>query len=351
MINAAIIGCGNISKFYFRGLVKCGAKISWACDLNWEIAEKWANQYDAKTTNDYREAIADDSVNLVVITTFSAIHKKICLDAIAAGKAIICEKTLADNADDALEVVQTAQDAGTIFYTSYMKRFIPVVEKAKELLPDLGTIISSYFRAYQCWGNLWDTTPTEGFFYTPPGGTSTLRKSYGGGILVCGGSHILDMICFLLGRPTKLYALMHVPAGCDYDLQATALMQSENGTIHFDATAHPMGKIGFLEDGWDERFEINGTNGRLTLYSAMWDRCDVKASRLEHYDNKTGNTTCYNFGVANPFGRAIEFFCKNIEAGTQGTQSITTGYDVDELIQQIQYSSANNKSVTLDWKI
>ena len=274
-----------------------------------------------------------------------------CLDAIEAGKAVICEKTLAENPDDSREIIQAAQKAGTVFYTSYMKRFIPVVQKAKELLPELGTIMCSYFRSYQCWGNLLDITPAEGFFHTPPGGVSPLRKSYGGGILLCGGSHILDLICFLLGRPTGLCASVNVPQGRDYDIQASALMALENGTIHFDAIAHPLERIGFLEDGWDEGFEINGTNGRLKVYSALWDQFETKASRLEYYDNRTGVTTSYNFGTANPFERAIEFFCKNIEAGNQGAQSITSGYDVDELIQQIQFSSANNEYVTLDWKI
>lgn len=350
MINAAIIGCGNIAKFHFAGLAKYGAKISWACDLNLDTANKWATQHDAKATADYRDVLADDSVNLVVVATFSAYHKQICLDAIAAGKTIICEKTLAENADDALEIIQAAQKAGTLFYTSYMKRFIPVVEKAKELMPQLGTIMSSYFRSYQWWGNQWGETPADEFFTTPPGGMSMLRKSYGGGILLCGGSHILDLICFLLGRPTKLYAAMTILDGRDYELQATALMHSNNGTIHFDATAHPLDKIGFLEDSWDERFEINGTNGRLTLYSAMWDKCDVKASRLEHYDNTTGTTTSYNYGAVNPFDRALEFFCKNIEAGTQGTQAITTGYDVDELISHIQRSSAEDRMLEINWR-
>jgi predicted dehydrogenase len=112
-----------------------------------------------------------------------------------------------------------------------------------------------------------------------------------------------------------------------------------------------LGRIGFLEDGWDEGFEITGTNGRLKFYSAMWDHFEMKASRLVHYDNVTGQTTHYNFGTANPFERAIEFFCKNIEAGTQGSQDITTGYDVDELIGHILRSRKERKSLEINWRI
>ena len=41
-INAAVIGCGNISKFHFSGLEKCGAGVKWVCDLNQAAAAPWA---------------------------------------------------------------------------------------------------------------------------------------------------------------------------------------------------------------------------------------------------------------------------------------------------------------------
>lgn len=246
-IKIAMIGCGNISQFHFSGLEKYGADIKWVCDVNRDAAAPWAEKFNAKYTGDYREAIADPTVDAVFVTLPSRLHKEICLAAIDAGKAVVCEKTLAENAEDAWGIVRYAEKRGTLFYTSYMKRFIPAVEKAKELLPSLGTIISTHIRAYQCWGNLWDKTPTEGFFHTPPGGMSMVRKNYGGGILVCGGSHILDLTLFLLGRPHHLYATMFEPEGRDYDLRAAALMETDNGVAHFEALAHPLKKDRFSQ--------------------------------------------------------------------------------------------------------
>lgn len=348
---AGVIGCGNISKYHFSGLKKAGAKVAWVCDLNESAARPWAEKHGARYTADYREVIADPGVNLLDVTAVSRVHKPVCLAAIAAGKAVICEKTLAENPDDALEIVQAAERQKTIFYTSYMKRFIPAVEQAKALLPDLGRILSTHIRAYQCWGDLWDENPKEGFFHTPRQGQSQVVCNYGGGILVCGGSHILDLVGFLLGRPRRLYATLETPKERDYDLQAAALLETENGVVHFETLAHPLNKIGFLRDGWDERMEINGTHGRLEILSAAWDQFEHKASLLIHTDNRTGRATEYRFAPVSPFDQAIAFFCKNIQHDTQGAQSYATGYDVDELIGAIKTSAATKQAVDLKWRI
>lgn len=350
-LTAAVIGCGNISRFHFAGLEKYGARVKWVCDLSQETAQPWADKFNATYTSDYKQAIADPQVNLVVVTPVSSVHKAMCCDAINAGKAVICEKTLAENADDALDIVKLAEEKQTIFYTSYMKRFIPAVQQAKELMPSLGRILSTHIRAYQCWGNLWEKMPDQGFFFTPPGGVSQVVKNYGGGILVCGGSHILDLTLFFLGRPQRLFASMHVPEGRDYDLQAAVLMETANGVVHYEALAHPLHKIGFLRDGWDERIEINGANGRLEIYSSSWDQVQTKASMLVHYDNSTGKSTEYRYNPFSPFEGAIAFFGKNIDNGLQGSQSRLTGYEVDELISHIKISASQKKSVEVEWRI
>jgi predicted dehydrogenase len=349
--NVGVIGCGGISRFHFSGLRKAGACVKWVCDLSEQAARPWAEQFGARYTADYRDIIADATVRVVDVTAVSSAHKAICLAAIEAGKAVICEKTLAENAADALQIVQAAVRKKTIFYTSYMKRFIPAMEKAKELLPSLGRILSTHIRAHQCWGDLWSKSPSGGIFHAPAGGASVVRSRYGGGILVCGGSHILDLVLFFLARPRRLFASMHTPVGMDCDVQAAVLMETGNGTVLFEALAHPLTRVGFLRDGWDERVEINGVNGRLDIYSSAWDQVDAKASMLVHYDNATGAATEYRYDPVSPFDRAMAFFCGNIERGVQGEQSPLTGYEVDNLISHINRSAELKQAVEVQWQI
>lgn len=350
-IVAGVIGCGSIARFHFSGLEKAGARVKWVCDLVEERARPWAEKLGAEYTAEARAILKDPEVNTLVITTVSSVHKALCLEAIRAGKAVICEKTLAENADDALEIVRLAQRRKTPFYTSYMKRFIPAVEQAKELMPSLGRILSTHIRTYQCWGDLWGAAPTEGFFHTPRNGKSQVVRNYGGGVLVCGGSHILDLLNFFLGRPHRLYATMEVPKGRDYDMQAAALLETRNGVVHYEALAHPLTRIGFLRDGWDERIEINGVNGRLEIYSAAWDQVEHKASLLVHTDNRSGQSVEHRYAPVSPFDRAVAFYCRNIARGVQGAQSCLTGYEVDELIAHIKQSAATGKALDVRWRV
>ena len=350
-LQAAVIGCGNITRFHFPGLLKAGVQIRWICDINEQAARSWLEKTGARYTADYRQAIADPEVDLVDITVLSKLHKPMALTAIEAGKAVICEKTLTETSDDALEVVQAAKKKGTILYTSYMKRFIPAVQKAKELLPGLGTILSTHIRAYQQWGNLWDETPTEGFFHVPEGGQSLVRSNYGGGILLCGGSHILDLVLFFLGRPKRLYANMHTPGAADYDVRTSVLLETNNGVVHYEALAHPLNRIGFLQDGWDEQVEIIGTRGKLNVYSSAWDQHQSKPCKLVHYDNATGQSAEYRYFPDSPFERAMAFFCGNIVRGEQGSQSRNTGYEVNELIDTIKRSSQAKQALEITWRL
>ncbi len=350
-IIAAVIGCGNISTFHFSGLQRAGAQIKWVCDLHEAAARPWAEKFGARFTADYREILADPEVNLVNVTGIARTHKAMCLDAIAAGKAVICEKTLAENADDAFEIVKAAEDAGTIFYTSYMKRFLPAIEKAKALLPQIGRILTTHIRSHQPWGDgPWAATVADeaGPKPTTPSGCVA---SYGGGILTCGGSHTLDLALHFLGRPHRVYASAHTPENKDYDLRASALMETpENGVVLFEALNHPLTHAGFLRDGWDERIEITGAHGRLEVRTPNWNDVDTKASLLQHYDNRSGNLQEYRFDAESPFDRAMAFFCENIAKGEQGAQSQWTGYEADELIAHIKKSAASGQVEDIQWR-
>jgi predicted dehydrogenase len=233
-----------------------------------------------------------------------------------------------------------------------MKRFIPAVQKAKELLPSCGKILATHMRAYQCWGDCWNPDIKDGWLFpTPDGQPSMPIRSYGGGILVMGGSHIIDLLGFFLGRPHRVFGAWETLPGKDHDEHTSVLLETSNGRVHLDLLAHPLNKIGFLRDGWDEQVEIVGDKGTLHLYSASWDQCTIKASLLVHHDRMTGNTTEYRFDPVSPFTRAVEFYLKNIEGKTQGAQSKITGYDVDELISTISQSARKNQAFEVNYRI
>ena len=347
----AVIGCGGISRFHVNGLVKAGAEIACVVDVKPEAAEQYVQRHGARYTDDYREAIEDASVDAVTVTTPSRLHFAPALAALKAGKPVIVEKTLTDNVNNSLKLVQTVKDTGTLCFTAYMKRFFPAMQKAKELVPSLGQLISIHARSWQPWGDIWTRPLTEN-----DSAPSFFRRNYGGGMLVMGGSHILDLTMWLVGRPARLWANQFSREGMDVDLRHTALMtlpdggQAAGASVCFEACGHPHRIIGYQKNGWEERIEINGLNGRLEIYPVWWDRPEQAPALLIHTDEKCGQVHEYRFPAVNSFDLEMAHFADCIRKGKQGSPDVHDGYAVDEVIAHITKSAKTSKPLDVKFR-
>ncbi|MFP4443995.1 MAG: Gfo/Idh/MocA family protein [Spirochaetia bacterium] len=348
-LRSGIIGCGNISKFHFDALNKLGQDITWVCDIDEAAGRKRAAEYNASFSRDYRALLKSDEVDVVHVTLISKLHKEICLAALDQGKHVICEKTLSENAADSMEIVRKAENKGAHLYTAYMKRYLPGVVKSAELLGSLGNVLSARFFTYQNWGNLLEPVPEGSFFYTPENGQSAVKQNYGGGILYCGGSHILDLIGRHFGRPRAVSGFIRKPPHLDYEIFAGAMLNYSDFPVMFEAAAHPLAEIGFLKDGWMEGFSITGTNGRIEFHSSKWDEVEIKAPKLIYYDNNTGREEVFDFEPVSPFYLAIKSFYEDIGRDRQTVQSRSTGYEVDMLIEEIMLSARKGEAREIAW--
>lgn len=351
-MDIALIGCGNISRFHRAAWIAAGARITWTCDLDIERARAAAADCGARASSDWREAVADPAVTAVVVCSIASSHRAICTTASAAGKAVICEKTLAENADDALAIVEAARNAGRPLWTNYMKRFLPATEQAVALLPEIGRPIAAHVRSWQPWAGLWDPQPEQARGHSSTDGMSTLRRLYGGGVLHCAGSHLLDLTLLLLGRPRRVYASEHVPPDRDYDLRCTALMELPDGCpVSFETCWHPLSTIGRYGSGWEEMVEISGTRGRLSLLTPVWDRGGQQPSILIHDDASGRCRHEHIHPPSDPFAAAAVHYRDAIAAGHQGRVGDETGYAVDELIAALQASARSGQAVDISWRI
>jgi predicted dehydrogenase len=348
----AIIGCGNISRFHFEGLLAAGARIARIVDVNEKAAAPWAARTGAAFSADYREAIADPAVTVVSVLTSARFHREICLAALAAGKDVICEKTMANDAAEALEIRAAARAAaasaaaggapGPIFFTAFMKRFFPATEMAVRLLPKLGRIFSATARAYQNWGG-------DYFSMTDAGPYDWVLQSYGGAGVKCAGSHMLDLIMHLLGRPASLLSSVDYIPGSAFDRKATAILEYANGsTVSFETAIHALSKIGYERNGWDEWIEITGSEGRLRLSTVMWDHPENNGALLEHYAEATGTWTEYRFPAVDPFKLEMAAFHGALRERRALGCDADAGAAVDLVIDAIGRSSKAGTRVDLD---
>lgn len=338
-----IIGCGNISRFHFNGLEKAGAEIVHVADINEAAAKPYAEKFGAKLSTSYKDVILNPEVTAVSVLTSGKYHHQICIEALKAGKDVVCEKTLADNPVEAYEIVKAAEKSGKLFFVAYMKRFFPAWQKAKELMPKLGHIFSAQVRSYQPWGNFYERDELGDWDFVFPG--------YGGAIMKCAGSHMLDAFLGLLGRPFRVYAHIDYFKETLFDRKATALFEYVTGlVVNFEAASHPLSKIGYEKNSWDEFIEINGTNGRLKLSTVMWDSPENNPALLEYYDNSSETVTEFRFDKVNPFDIEMQQIVDSLMAGKQISPDVIDGFNVDAIIDAMKQSHDSKKSIKIDWK-
>ncbi len=338
-----IIGCGGIARFHFEALKKSGAEVVHIADINEETAKPYAEQFGAKYSKNYLDLIADPSVTVVSVLASGKFHFEMCKAALEAGKDVICEKTMMDNADEAEEIVKIAKRSGRIFFTAYMKGFFPAVKKAKDLLPGLGKLYSANVRVFQPWGNLFEVENNEGFQWT--------LQNYGGAVTKMAGSHMLNMTMNLLGRPQSLYANIDFMENTKIDRRLTAIFEFESSlAVTFEAVTNPHSKVGYERNGWDEHIQINGVKGRIDIYFVMWDKPENNGLLLSYYDEESKSVKEYRFDAVNPFDLEMKYFCDCLEKRIQGNPDVIDGFNVDNLIAAIMQSANQKARVEIDWR-
>jgi predicted dehydrogenase len=157
MIGVAIIGSGQIALAnHLPGFALCpDTKVVALCDSNPEVVARAAQTTGIKATyTDYNELLKRDNVDAVLIATPNYVHAPIALAAIAAGKHVMCEKPIAMNLAEAMQMLRAAEKANVRHMTAFTYRFVPAMRYMEHLVRS-GAIGTPYhFRAqrFQDWG-------------------------------------------------------------------------------------------------------------------------------------------------------------------------------------------------------
>jgi len=136
-IQVGVIGCGARSQQLMQGLMaNPGVAITAISDAyrgrvirtqeNWGVA--------AKEYRDYREILARKDVDAVIVATPDHWHHRMCLDAIAAGKDIYCEKPLTYRSSEGKEIAEAAAKAGRIVQVGSQGCSSILQERAREIV-------------------------------------------------------------------------------------------------------------------------------------------------------------------------------------------------------------------------
>lgn len=191
-LRIGIIGCGGIANGkHLPSLKATGrAELVAFCDIILERAKSAAKAFgaaEAKVYEDYRELLKDASIDVVHVCTPNKSHAQISIDALHAGKHVMCEKPMAKTAADARRMVAAARETGKKLTISYQNRQKPESLYLKSVIDrgDLGDIYFAESYALRRRG-----TPTWGVFLK--------EEEQGGGPLIDIGTHSLDLTLWMM---------------------------------------------------------------------------------------------------------------------------------------------------------
>ena len=189
----AIIGCGRIAKnAHFPALSKMeNVRVKYACDLLIEKADAMKEKFPIieQTITDYKVALADPEVEAVFVLTPNYAHYTVTMDALRAGKHVMCEKPITVNYALSCEMAEEAEKQNKILNIGVCNRYHRSVEMLEEMVREgkFGNIYHVYcsFRSFRSIPGL--------------GGAFTDKAQSGGGVLIDWGVHFLDLILYVLG--------------------------------------------------------------------------------------------------------------------------------------------------------
>lgn len=309
----------------------------------------------AEHATDWRAAIARPDVDVVDVCTPGDSHAEIAIAAARAGKAVLCEKPLANSVAEAQAMADAVRAAGVPNLVCHNYRRVPAVALARRILEEgrLGAI--HHFRgAY-----LQDWIVDTAF----PRVWRLERARAGSGALGDVGSHQVDLARYLLGEIAEVSGLLHtfiaerpLPGGggrgrVDVDDAALALLRFASGAIgSLEGTRFATGRKNA------NRFEINGARGslafdlerlnELALYEEQGAGSGfrtVLATDPSHPYAGAWWPPGHALGYEHSFVHTIADFVRAIERGEPASPSFADGLATQRVLAAIERSAASRR--------
>ncbi|MBA4292340.1 gfo/Idh/MocA family oxidoreductase [bacterium] len=198
-IKVGVIGTGMIANHahlpgYFS--IPDEVEVVWLCDKKADrLAENATKWGVSKTTENYHDLLNDPEIDAVSVATPNLEHMQMTVDALKAGKHVLCEKPLSMNADQSKAMCRAAKESGKVLQVGLQYRFCGPGMFMKDYIANghMGDIYYGRAQAMRRRG-------------VPGWGVFTNKEKQGGGPLIDIGVHILDFTLHLMGYPKPVAA-------------------------------------------------------------------------------------------------------------------------------------------------
>ncbi len=315
MISLGIIGLGGIAAGLHLPEIRSLPglfSVAGAADPSPAAAARAAELELPSLTADYRELLADPSIDAVVITSPHDCHVTHCVDALRAGKHVLVEKPIARTLEEAQTILQAAKAADRLLMVGFNERYTPIHSRIKRLLEEGGLggkILTARIDHFQ------NFNPTPGSWWRS-------RESVGGGCVIGSGIHRLDLLRWYLGEPTEVYAqAVYVPSRLEAEACVNAVIRFQSG-----ATADFVCNWAVDRYPYYESLSLCGSDGIVVTDGSRLQGChkDIGCGALHDIPAEEPE------GMYRHFARCIATGESPLTSGEEGYKSLRLALAVTE---------------------
>lgn len=255
-LNVGVIGAGNIARIHLGILADVPeAQAIGIYDVDAERARQAADRHGIPRVYDsWRQLLDDANVQAVAILLPHDLHHRFVVEAVEAGKHVVCEKPLAPTVAECREMLAAAERAGVHLFPVHNRVYDYAAERMRDLLRD-GAIGDVFL------------VQTNGFEGPQTVGVRPwlATKSGGGGVLMAQAVHPAYILRWLLGDATRVSCLFGSRRRVDMTSEdtAVAVIQFASGVL-----AEMTATFGIAHGPFDHAIMIHGSDGYLELRSA-----------------------------------------------------------------------------------
>jgi phthalate 4,5-cis-dihydrodiol dehydrogenase len=188
MLGVGIIGAGHFGEKHAEAIAELdNVRLVASSRTNETALNEFVRKYGGRAYTDYRNLLADNAVDTVMIATPHHLHTDIALLAAKAGKHILLEKPMAPTLDECDQIIQDANEFGVKLMVGHTNRFLPAYQKAKEIIDsgELGEIV--FGNSIMC--KFWMESNRRDWH---------LDRDTAGGMWLTVGIHCLDRLTWLI---------------------------------------------------------------------------------------------------------------------------------------------------------
>lgn len=222
-IRWGILGPGTISQKFATGLKAISeAEITAVGSRDLQRANAFADTFNIPHRHgNYIDLAHNPEVDVIYVATPHPFHKECAMLCLEAGKAVLCEKPLTVNAEQAQEMITCARQNNQFLMEAMWTRFLPIIVKVREWLAEGAIGEPRLLTADKGSRQILSTETCEGRLFNP---------ELGGGGLLDVGVYTVTLAYMVFGAPSQITSLAHI-GETNVDEQAAILLGYDAGQI------------------------------------------------------------------------------------------------------------------------